>query len=641
TKIELDALDPSDAEVLIRRVAHDKPLPPDLLWQIRERAAGNPLFLEEVTRSVMESGALVEQERSWELIGALSSEMVPASMEASIMARIDRLGEARALFQLGATLGREFSEDLLVAVAELPKESVRGQLKKMLDSGLIFRHEGPSVVYAFKHALVRDAAYNSLVRATRQRHHARIAEVLAERFPEVSRNRPELLAHHLSGASVHAEAATHWHAAGQTAARRSAVREAVAHFRRALADLEWLPLDDARREKELSVLTALAPVLTMAYGWASPEVADTSRRAIDLGTKLGARAGVFTALWALWTNQFVGGRLDEAMETAEQVLAMAEAADNPLLLSVGRNASCYTRYYRGEYDRAIAEARIGLAGCPFEMDRQIAHTFQASATTSMLISRGSALWMQGRQDEGLAVVNDMIAHAQSLRHIPSIATALASAMFFSFYDRDWNRMFALADEVHDLSRAEGFAMWAANAGMHRGRARIGLGEVEVGLAEVLEWGALFRQTGSGILEGSTTSMMSEALHMTGHSEEALVVSGEGERRAKTGVVRVMEPEIYRTRGNILRDLGRLDEADEAYTLAAASARAQGALSLELRALTSLLDLRTSLGRSGALPDQLRRVVAAMACSPDRPDLVAAEEALARVGDRDSLRKRAQ
>ena len=641
TKIELDALDPTEAEALIRKVAHDKPLPPDMLWQIRERAAGNPLFLEEVTRSVMESGALVEQDHSWELVGAPSPELVPASMEASIMARIDRLGEARSLFQLGATLGREFSEELILAVAELPSEAVRRQLKQILDSGLIFREGASSVVYTFKHALVRDAAYSSLVRATRQRYHARVAEVLAERFPDVSQKRPELLAHHLSGAGVFAQAAIHWHVAGEKASKRSAVKEAVVHFRRALADLERLPLDAARMEKELSVLTALAPVLMMAHGWAAPEVGETSRRAIEIGTGLGASSRVFTALWALWTNQFVGGRLNEAMQTAGQVLAMAEAADDPMLLSIGRNASCYTRYYRGEYDEAIAEARVGLRDCSFDLDVQIAQTFQSSAASNMLISRGSALWMQGRQDEGVAVVDELIAHARSLRHAPSIATALASAMFFSLYDRDWRRMFALADEVHDLARAEGFAMWTANAGMHRGRARIGLGQPEVGLAELLEWGALFRQTGSGILEGSTTSMISEAMHMAGNSEEAIVVSGEGERRAKLGLVRVMEPEIYRTRGDIFRELDRPDEADHAYRLAATSASAQGALSLELRALTSLLDLRVSRGQPGALPTKLRRVLAAMVCRPDRPDLVAAREALAQAGGRNSLRKRSR
>jgi len=222
-----------------------------------------------------------------------------------------------------------------------------------------------------------------------------------------------------------------------------------------------------------------------------------------------------------------------------------------------------------------------------------------------------------------------VALARSLRHPPSIASALAFAMFFFLYDRDWKRLFEYADETYDLSQAEGFAMWTANAGMHRGRARMGLGEVRAGMAEVLEWGALFRQTGSGIVEGSVTSMVSEALHLEGRSEEALVVSAEGERRAEAGLVRVMMPEIFRTRGDILRDLERFDEADAAYRCAVACARKQGARSLELRALTSLLDLRLAREEPSDAPAELRRVADAMADQRDRPDLAAARAMLVR------------
>jgi class 3 adenylate cyclase/tetratricopeptide (TPR) repeat protein len=627
TAIDLGGLDSTEAETFIRRVSSDKPLPPNVLWQILERAAGNPLYLEEITRSVTESGALIEQEHSWELVGTLSSGVVPASMEASLMARIERLGEARSLFQLGATLGREFSHDLLMAVAQLPDDTVQRQLNLMLDSGLIYRHGGP-LVYSFKHALVRDHAYENLLLSTRQRYHARIAEVLVARFPEVAQNRPELLAHHLSGAGVYAEAATHWQAAGETAAKRGAVKEAVAHLRRALADLKELPDDAIRTDPELSVLTALAPVLSTVYGWAAPEVGDTCKRAIDLARRLAANDRMYRPLRGLWAHQFVGGRLHDAMETANQVLAMGLDMGDPKLVTMGRDATCYTRYYRGEYEEAIAEAQLGLRHCSFDMDVQIARSFQISPVSSMLITKASALWMQGRQDDGIAIVNDMVVHARSLRHPPSIAIALATAMFFSLYDRDWRRVFAFADEVYDLSRAEGFVMWTANAGLHRGRARIGLGEVDAGVAEVLEWGALFRQTGSGVIEGSTTSMLSEALHMAGRSEEALLVSAEGERRAETSLVRVMMPEIFRTRGSILLDLERADEADQAYHQAVACARAQGARSLELRALTSLLDLHLARGQPGNLPAELRRTMEAMVCRPDRPDLVTARELLA-------------
>jgi class 3 adenylate cyclase/tetratricopeptide (TPR) repeat protein len=630
TEIELEGLDPAESETFIRKVAHDKPPPPEVVWKIRERAAGNPLFLEEITRSVIESGALVQREHAWELVGTLSAEVVPTSMEASLMARIDRLGEARPLFQLAATLGREFSYDLLMAVAKSSEDIVRRHLAVILQSGLILRHGDASPVYTFKHALVRDAAYDSLLRVTRQRYHARIAEVLVARFPQLVQNRPELLAHHLSGAGMHADAAAHWQAAAENAAKRSAVNEAVGYLRHALAALEQLPQDMTCMDRELSVLAAMAPVLAAAHGWAAPEIGETCQRAIELARRIEAKDRMYPSFWGLWTNQFVAGRLHEAIDSATQLLTMALTGADPMLVIIGRGATCYTRYYRGEYQEAIAEAEVGLGQCSFEIDVQIARRFQISAIGSMLITKASALWMRGRQDDGVAIVNDLIAHARSLQHPPSIATVLATVMFFCFYDRDWKSLFEFADEVYELSRAEGFAMWTANAGLHRGYARIGLGEVDAGVAEVLEWGALFRQTGSGVIEGSTTSMLCEAMHLAGRSEEALVVSREGEQRAEAGCVRVMLPEIFRTRGNIFLDLKRLEEAEEAFRQAVACARAQGARSLELRALTALLDFRFKFGEPGDLPIELRRTMGAMACQPERPDLVAARSLVARM-----------
>jgi class 3 adenylate cyclase/tetratricopeptide (TPR) repeat protein len=630
TEVELGVLDLAESEIFIRNVAHDKPLPPDVVWKIRERGAGNPLFLEEITRSILESGALVERERAWELVTALSSEVVPASMDASLMARIDRLGKARSLFQIAATIGREFTYDLLVAVAETPDDAVQESLDLILQSGLVYQDDEKSRHYTFKHTLIRDAAYDSLLRATRQRYHARIAKILIARFPQVVQNRPELLAHHLSGAGSHADAAAYWRAAGKSAAERSAVNEAVSYFRRAMADLNRLPTDLPRIDQELSTLTALAPALMAVYGWAAPEVGETCKRAIDLASQLGAPDKKWRPLRGLWTHQFVGGRLHEAMDTATQLMTIGLTSGDPILLSTARNATSSTLYYRGEYTEAIAEAQAGLSGCSYDIDLTIARTLQSSAAVNMRMARGGALWMQGRQQEGVAIVEDMVAYARSLRHPPSIATALASAMGFSDWNRDWPRAFAFADEVYDLSRAEGFAMWMAAAGMYRGRARIGLGQVDEGVAEVLEWAALFHQTGFRVIEGSTTSMISEALHLAGRSEEALVVSSEGERRAKAGFVRHLMPEVHRIRGNILRELGRSDEAAAAYSDAAGCARVQGATSLELRALTSLLELRQSSSRPGDLPAELGRVISAMPIAPDRPDLVSARELLSRV-----------
>ena len=260
TEVELEALDPAESETFIRKVARGKPLPPDVVWQIRERAAGNPLFLEEITRSVTESGALVEREHAWELVGTLSSDVVPASMEASLMARIDRLGEARSLLQLAATLGREFSYDLLVAVAQSPEKTVRRHLASMLQSGLVFRHGDASPVYTFKHALVRDAAYDSLLRATRQRYHARIAEVLVARFPEIAAEPAGTARTPLVGCGLSRRCRS------PLAGRRGERRETQCRERGrgATCGARWptsssSPKTQLASDRELSVLTALGP----------------------------------------------------------------------------------------------------------------------------------------------------------------------------------------------------------------------------------------------------------------------------------------------------------------------------------------------------------------------------------------------
>jgi tetratricopeptide (TPR) repeat protein len=347
---------------------------------------------------------------------------------------------------------------------------------------------------------------------------------------------------------------------------------------------------------------------------------------------------MYSPLWGLWTNQFVRGRLHEAMETATKVLAMALATGDPMLEITGHHATSYTHYYRGEYDAARAEAEAGLHHYTQDREVRIIQTFQLSSSMCSMTAKACSLWMQGHQHEGIALMDDMLALGRSLRHPPTIAAALAFATTFKLYHRDWDRLFALANETYNLSQAEGFAMWAAYAGMHRGRARIGLGQVDIGVAEVLEWGALVRQTGtSGIIECSFTGMVSEALHLAGRSAEALAASAEGEQRAETGNVRLGEPEIYRTRGNILRDLDRPAQAGEAYRLAVGCARAQGARSLEIRALSSLLNLCLSLGQPDDLPIELRQAMTGLDSQLDRPDFVAAHKLLASIAESESAR----
>ena len=451
SEILLEALDTSESEAIIRDVAADKAMPIDVMRQICGRSSGNPLFLEEITLSVIASKSLVEREHTWELLRPLSTDLVPTSMEAALMARLDRLGESKKLLQLGATLGREFSLDLFQAIVSVETTKLQDMLLQLVDEGLLHITGSTPVSYMFKHALVQDVAYNSLLRSTRQEHHARIAQVMAEQFPEIPKRQPELLAHHLSGAGRYKEAAHHWQAAGQLAAERNAVNEAVEHLNRGLVDLDHLPQEEERWHQELELHTALAPVQMAAYGWASPLVQSTCQVAIDLASRLGAEDRKFGPLWGLWSNQFVAGNLGEAMISAYDVLRLSEETSNPTYAVPARHATSYTSFYRGQFQLALEHAEQGLALFDDNVEQQLCGIFQLSPTINILTAKSSSLWMCGCQKEAIEEKNRMISLARSLFHPPSLAAALAFQCFFYFYDQHWLGVKTAAQEALDLS----------------------------------------------------------------------------------------------------------------------------------------------------------------------------------------------
>ena len=624
----LDSLLGKEAESLIRSVSFDKPMPPDLVRQICSRSAGNPLFLEEVTLSVMESPSLVERDKAWELLQPFSADLVPSSVEAALMSRLDHLGSAKSLLQLAATLGREFTLDLLQAVASIDRISLKRMLNAMVEEGFLRLNGGTPITYSFKHALLQDAAYESLLRSTRQENHARIASVIADQFSELVQARPELLAHHLSGAGRFSEASHHWQSAGQAAAERSAVNEAVDHLLRALADLEQLPQGQERWQRELSLHTSLAPVQMAAFGWASPQVEATCLRAIELAEQLGAADALFAPLWGLWSNQFVSGQLDIAIETARKVHQLAEDSGIGMFAIPAHHASAYTHYYRAEYEQALLDAEQGIRLSSPDQDREIARIFQLSPLAALTTAKGCSLWMQGQQDAGIEQMQQMLIWARSLDHPPSLAGALAFIMHFWFYDRNWQQLYSAADELLELASEEGFYLWRADAGLHRARAALELHGPASHAGDLLEWSELFRQTRADVIAASTTCLIAHELHRQGSSQQALEECLAGEERALRKHVRVMVPEILRQSGDIHRDLANHRQADQTYRAAVAAARSQGARSLELRALTSLQAHRIALGEGESVAPELQQVLAQIVAHHDRADLVAARAVLA-------------
>lgn len=630
-EILLDALRVDQAEALIRTVACNKPMPPEMLRQICIRADGNPLFLEEITATVISSSSLVERDNTWELVQPFSADVVPASMEAALMARLDQIGEAKALLQIGATLGREFSLDLLTAVVSMDRARVEQLMLQMVDQGFLRISGSSPPVYNFKHALVQDVAYQSLLRSTRQQHHARIATVMAEQFPELSRQRPELIALHLSGAGNYAEAALHWQAAGIIAAERNAVNEAVDHLNRGLSDLDHLPQAEERWQRELDLHTSLAPVQMAAYGWASPLVETTCQRAIELADRLGADDRSFAPLWGLWSNQFVSGRLVDAMRTSVDVLAVAQSDGGQIYSVPARHATSYTLFYRGEYASSVRHADVGLALFDLEMERQLCRMFQLAPTINIMTAKASSRWMLGFQGEALCGMNHMLEIARSLAHPPTLAAALSFMSFVSFYDRNWTSLLEYSKEALSISLAEGFSMWRVHAQMYNAWALHELEPSPEHAERALESSSLFRQTGSLVTDASTSCIVSLALLSLGRANEALKETFTALETAEKNHVKVMTPEILRIRGYIYSSLGEPCAADLALQQSVDLARSQEARSLELRSLTARLRLCNELPHTRSdVSAALQQVLDHMHEEAARPDSITARRILTEV-----------
>lgn len=629
-QIGLSNLSHSEVETVVKSVARGKSLPGEVMREITQRCDGVPLFIEEVVRSVLEAGVLQEREFSWELTGPLPRGLIPASVDASLMARIDRLGPARATLQLAATIGREFSGALLRAVSDRDEAAITADLQTITAAGLAWRAAGSfAEKYVFRHVLVQVVAYESLLRSTRLSHHQRIARMLLADFKSEALHQPEAVARHLSGAGQHAEASDYWQAAGQSALARMAIPEAHGHFARALDGLRSLPESTAVLNQELDLQIAIAPTLMTVNGWASPTVAKACERALALCQQLNRPDKLYPPLWGLWTNLFVAGLLDRALVTANEALGMAQASGVPMLEVTGRHAVAYSHYYRGEWAQAVPHAEAGIALYSVEQERALTSTFQLSSTVNLIAALGSSLWMLGEQERGLQQLERVLTVAREVKHPSALSNALGVACYMLTFHRDPPRMLACAAEVKSFARAEGWELWYAVGVMSSGFARLQmrLGAHNDGLDELFEGVALFRATKSDLMGPTVAVIHAEGLRAAGRPHEALDMLAATALTAQKGHVGVLLPEVYRLMGDIHLDAGALDQAEAALSQALDCAQAQNALSLELRAALSWHALLLCRQRADEGLARVRQCFERFTDSFEQPDLLRARALL--------------
>jgi class 3 adenylate cyclase/tetratricopeptide (TPR) repeat protein len=481
--VALTRLGRREGAALVKRVAHEKVLPAEVSAQIVAKADGVPLFVEELTKAVLESGLLADAGDHYELGGPLPPLAIPATLHDSLLARLDRLAPVREVAQIGAAIGREFSHALLAAVADWPEDQLRGALDQLVSSELVFRRgDPPETTYSFKHALVQDAAYGTLLKSRRQHLHARIAQALEEQFPEMVENEPELLAHHCAQAGLADRAAAYWHQAAQLALARSAAAEAVAQLSRGLDLLQNLPDGPERDRRELDLQIAMGGASLAAKGWGAPETGRAYARARELCERLGEMRQLFPVLWGLTVFHINRGEPSAGRGVAEEMLRLAEGQDDVAVPIASHRALSAALYHLGEFASTRAHLERVLTFCDPPSNRPPPSVFAVDHRAMALSFLPPTHLALGYPDQGRARSREALAYARQLAHPHSLALVLSRTCHFHCVARDWEAVLARTEALMALSIEHGFVHYRAMGDLYRGGALAELGQAREALA---------------------------------------------------------------------------------------------------------------------------------------------------------------
>jgi predicted ATPase len=623
--LALNSLDRRDRAALVAQVAGDKALPDDVVTQIAERTDGVPLFVEELTKSVLESGLLREETDRYVLDRALPPFAIPSTLHDSLMERLDRLAPMRRVAQIGAAIGRQFSYALLRAVAGVPEDGLQASLDRLVASELVFqRGTPPDAVYTFKHALVQDTAHDSLLRGPRQALHRRIAEALEQRSPDLVETRPEILAHHYGEAALPDTAITYWHLAGKVSVTKSAVREAIAQLRRGLSLLDGLPGTRERQQLELDIHVTLISALMAGKGYADPEVVAALERANRLVTET-AEVGTplhFSVLRGLWSSTLNAGNIAAALEHANNFLSFAQSQPSSGPLLVGHGALAYSLILSGDYHAALEHAEAAASLYRPDEHRDSALHYGQDIGVSAVSVLSWALWHRGYPDQSARAADRALAHSRELGHAHTLAYALGLAGRAALFARDVATVYARSNDCVAVASEHGFAYWAAWGQILRGWADAHRGEAMTGIARIRDGLAAYEATGDRSGTPLLLTLLAEALALGGKTEEALAALDDALAKAAVSGASGWDAEIHRLRGELTARLPHPDpaKAEASFRAALAIAREQGTRGYELRAAVSLARLHRDHGRHAEAGDHLRPVYGWFAEGFDTPDL---------------------
>jgi predicted ATPase len=506
------------------------------------------------------------------------------------MARLDRLVAVKALAQLGATLGREFAYELLQAVSPWDEGTVQRGLHHLVEAEFLFQQGlPPQATYLFKHALIQDAAYQSLLRSTRQQHHQHIAQVLEAQFPDICKTQPELLAHHYTEAGLYEQAIPYWQQAGESATAHSAHMEAIRHLTKGLDLLKTLPSTPERLQRELLLHIALGAPLIVTRGWGALEVEHTYARARELCQQLEAHPQHFQVLWGLWSFYLLRGKYQTALELGEQLLTLAQHGDDAALLVVGYLALGTTLFLRGEVAPARRHFEQGLAVYDQQQHGTLGSLYVFHPRVGYLALVAPVLWALGYPEQALQRSQAAVALAQELSHPFSLAFALFWAALLHQLRHEAPQAQAQAQAAMTVATAQGFVLYETAGAIVGGWALATQGQATGSLGQMHQGLAAYRATGTEQGVSWYLALLAEAYGRVGQAEAGLPLLAEALVLVANNGEGFYAPELHRLTGELLlqQAASQAPQAEACVRQALALAHRQQAKSWELRAAMSL------------------------------------------------------
>ena len=625
TRLTLNRLGRESTAAIINRLTGGKALPDEVMDQIITRTDGMPLFVEELTKTVLESGLLQDTGDAFVMTGPLPPLAIPASLHDSLMARLDRLAPIKEVAQTAAVIGREFSHALLSTVSPLAERELQAALGRLTEAELIFRRGvPPEATYVFKHALVRDAAYESLLRSTRQLLHARIVEVLERDFPDTP---PEVVARHAEEAGAPDKAVDYWQQAGERARERSANAEAINHLTRCLDLLATLPDRDERLRQELSVQIALGNALIANRGYAAPEVGRAYERSRELARRADEASQILPPLYGWWVFNFIGARHETALATAQEFLDLAQAQHDPSAI-VALGALGWSSLSLGRLAEADAHCAQSETLYDPTVHRPLTLSYGGDPGVRNLTYGSWVAWLLGYPDRAQARSRKGITVARETSHSFTLAYVLAVAATFQQMRRDAAAAREVADAAVALTTELEIRFWRGWAMIPQGWALADEGQVEEGIARVQEGLEAQRATGALMNRPYGLTVLAELQGKVGRVDNAL--AGLDEALALIGETgeTFWKPEVHRLKGDLLLGRGGApQEADACFARGIELARQQSSRLLELRAGVSLARLWRRQGRSAEAQALLAPIYDGFTEGYDTPDLSEAKALL--------------